>query len=90
MTEDKIFLKNELMAFLYSFNKHLEKEMRWNIPFIIEEKHLNYLEINLTRKTQNLNEENITSEQKASSEQKRKYSCRWLRTLRSQFSQNDV
>lgn len=55
-------------------------------------KNQNYLEIYLTRKTQNLNKENIISEHKTSFEQKEKYSYSWVRILmlRSQSSKNDA
>jgi hypothetical protein len=48
----------KLVAFLYTKNEHIKKKIRSNIPFTSASKTIKYLEINLTKETKKLFNEN--------------------------------
>ena len=47
------------LAFLYTNNEKLEREIMKSIPFTIATKRINYLGINLTKETKELYTENL-------------------------------
>ena len=49
---------NKSVAFLYSKDKHVEKEIREKVPFTIVTKTMKYLGVTLTKKVKNLYDKN--------------------------------
>ena len=52
---------NKSVAFLYSKDKHAEKEIREKIPFTIVTNHMKYFGVNLTKQVKDLYDKNFKS-----------------------------
>jgi hypothetical protein len=69
------------VAFLYTNNKQIEKEIREIIPFTIASKIIKYLEINLMKETKNLFNENYKALKRETEEDIRRWKdlqCSWI------------
>ena len=63
---------NKLVAFLYSKDKHVEKEIRGKIPFTVVTNNVKYLGVNLTKQMKDLYDKNFKSLKKEIEEDLRK------------------
>ena len=75
--------KNSL-AFLYTNNEKLEREIKETIPFTIVSKRIKYLGVNLPKETKDLNSENyktLMKEVKDNTNSWRDRPCSWMRRI---------
>ena len=63
---------NKSVTLLYSKDKHVEKEIRENIPFTIATNNMKYLGVTLTKQVKNLYDKNFKSLKKKIEEDLRK------------------
>ena len=71
---------NKLVAFLYTNDKHTEKEIRETTPFIIATNNITHLEVTLTKQVKDLYDKNFKSLKKEI-EDLRKWKdlpCSWI------------
>ena len=69
------------LAFLYTNNKRLEREIKETIPFTIATKRIKYLEINLPKEVKDLYSENyktLMKEIKVNTNRWRDIPCSWI------------
>jgi len=69
------------MAFLYTNNERLEREIREAIPFTITSKRIKYLGVNLPKETKDLNSENykiLMKEIKDDTNRWKDIQCSWI------------
>jgi hypothetical protein len=64
---------NKSVAFLYTNDKHAEKEIRETAPFTIATNDIKYLVVTLNKQVKNLNHNNVTSLKKEIKEDLRKW-----------------
>ena len=64
---------NKSVAFLYSKDKHVEKEIRENVPFTIVTKTMKYLGVTLTKEVKDLYDKNFKPLKKEIEEDLRKW-----------------
>jgi hypothetical protein len=72
---------NKSMAFLYTKDKHTEKEIRETTPFTIATNNIKYLDVTLTKEVKNLYDKNFKSLKKEIIEvlrQWKDFSCSWI------------
>ena len=72
------------LAFLYTNNEKIEREIKETIPFTIEMKRIKYLEINLPKETKDLYIENyktLMKEIKDDINRWRNIPCSWIRRI---------
>ena len=72
------------LAFLYTNNEKIEREIKETIPFTIAMKRIKYLGIYLTKETKDLHIENyktLVKEIKEDTNRWRNISCSWIRRL---------
>ena len=69
------------LAFLYSKDKHVEKEIREKVPFTIVTKTMKYLGVTLTKEVKDLYDKNFKPLKKEIEEDLRKWKdlpCSWI------------
>ena len=74
-------ISSKSVAFLYSKDKHAEKEIREKIPFTIVTKTMKYVGVTLTKQVKDLYDKNFKSLKKEIEEDLRKWkdlSCSWV------------
>ena len=72
---------NKSVAFLYSKDKHAEKEIREKIPFTVVTNNMKYLGVTLTKQVKDLYDKNFKSLKKEIEEDLRKWKdlpCSWI------------
>ena len=72
---------NKSVAFLYSKDKHVEKEIWEKIPFTIITKNMKYFSVTLTKQVKDLYDKNFKSLKKKIEEDLRKWKdlpCSWI------------